>query len=89
MIIGVWDDRKTGGPEEINLMSSRILELCNDPKAVNYTNTFTVTLGSDTYADTNLSSQNLYIEGISGPREINTTVDLMEFRREFSLVISA
>lgn len=88
MLIGVWDDRKTGGTEEINLMCSRILELFSDPKAVNYTNTFNVTIGTTSFTGTNLTTQNIYVIGIDGPRNLFTE-DIKEFRREFTVTIKA
>jgi len=83
-----WDDRKTGGTEEINLMGSRLMELFDDAKAVNYTNTLDVTLGTTTYTGTNLGTQGIFITGIEGPRLIQTE-DIKEFRREFMAYLKA
>lgn len=84
MTIGAWDDRKTGGTEEINIVGSRILALFGDPQTV-HTTTFTVTLDS-VYTGTTLKNQGVYVDGIFGPREI-ATEDVKEFRTEFELYL--
>jgi hypothetical protein len=86
MIIGIWDDRKTGGSEEINLMTSNILNNFEDSKTLHSTK-FTVTLDS-TYTDTTLHLRAISVLGITGPRDI-ATEDLKEFRKEFTILLKA
>lgn len=81
--IGAWDDRVTGGTEEINIIASRLIDFFNDPKTC-HTQTFDVTLGTTTYTDTTLMAQGLRVVGITGPREMYTE-NLKEFRMEFDL----
>jgi hypothetical protein len=86
MIFGAWDDRGSGGAEEINIIDSRILDLFTDPAVLN-AQTFTVTLGS-TITGTTLIAQGIGIEGIIGPHDLSTgTGSLKEFRHEFDLDI--
>jgi hypothetical protein len=86
MRIGLWDDRKTGGPEEINIMSSHLLGLFIDPNNC-HTETFDVTLDV-AYETTTLLNQGIKIKEIRGPRDIMTE-DLKEFRKEFTLTLTA
>ena len=85
MIIGMWDDRKTGGPEELNIIASHILELFMNPQTLN-TTTFTITLGTTTYTNTTLAAQGIRINNIEGPEEVEVT-DVKEFRGEFTLFL--
>ena len=82
MRIGIWDDRKTGGIEEISIISGRILDLFGNFSTV-HTATFDVTLGS-AFSNTTLLNQGMRVEGITGPRSIET-VNQKEFRNEFVL----
>ncbi len=86
MIVGVWDDRKTGGQEEIQMMTSYLMDYFNDPYSC-MNATFDVTLAA-TNSDTTLYAQGVVIEGINGPRIVSTE-DTKEFRREFDLRIIA
>ena len=86
MIIGIWDDRKTGGSEEISIMASQLLALFNDPQTCMRTQ-FNVTLGTTTYTNTTLLAQGIGIVNISGPREILDNVAMKEFRQEFNLTL--
>lgn len=88
MILGAWDDRGTGGTEEINLIASRLLDFFTDPKVMN-AQTFTITIGTTTYTGTTLIAQGIRVDtgagpGITGPRQIQSD-DLKEFRYEFDL----
>ena len=85
-VIGAWDDRKTGGTEEINIISSRILWLFGNPNTAHAT-TFDVVTDA-TYTNTTLIAQGLRVEGIAGPREI-ATEEIKELRVEFTLSIIA
>lgn len=87
MYMGAWDDRKTGGKKEINIISSRILNLFRNPQTV-HTTTFTVILGATTYTDTDLMTMKIRIEGIQDLGE-KATVDTKEFRQEYRLFIRA
>ena len=84
MIIGCWDGRLTGGPEEIQIIGSQLLALFNNPVTLNKTNTFNVTLGATTYTATELLSQGIETMSIRGPRDI-ATEDQKEFRSEFTV----
>jgi len=86
MIIGAWDDRKTGGPEEIQIITSQLLNLFRDRQASHYTATFTCALGSTTYTSKNLIYHEIAIIRAVGPREI-VTEDEKEFRNEITLEI--
>jgi len=85
-IQGLWDDRKTGGVEEINIMSSNVLSLFQNPQSVG-TTTFDITL-DEAYEDTTLMAQGISVMNIIGPREI-ATENPKEFRREFSVLFRA
>ncbi len=87
MIIGAWDDRKTGGEEEINVISDTITALFEDPKTLHSTSTFNVTT-SAAFTGTTLTAQGVIVEAINGPRVISTE-DPKEFRREFEVIIIA
>ena len=86
MKIGLWDDRKTGGVEEISIMSGRILDFFGDMRKC-HTATFNVAMGT-AYTNTTLISQGVVIETVSGPRMIQTE-NPKEFRREFTLQLRA
>jgi hypothetical protein len=86
MIIGCWDARLTGGPEEIQIIGSQLLALFNNPVTLNKTNTFNVTLGATTYTTTNLIDQGIETMSIRGPRPIDCE-DLKEFRDEFIITL--
>lgn len=86
MILGAWDDNKTGRDEEINIISSKILSLFRDPSTC-HTTQFDVTLGS-AFTNTTLIGQGIRITGCLGPSIIDGQ-DLKEFRREFQITIRA
>jgi hypothetical protein len=86
LTIGAWDDRVTGSTEEINIISSRILALFNDPATVQTTQ-FNVTLDS-AYTNTTLNAQGVKIESCVGPSVIGGE-DIKEFRNEFSVTLRA
>jgi len=88
MTVGAWDHRKVGGPEEINLIMSRLLKLFDDPKVVCVDSTFDITLGTTDYSDTNLSTMGVYIDDVSGPNDLFVH-DEKEFRAEVSLEVVA
>jgi len=88
MIIGIWDDRKTGGPGEINIITGYMLGLLSDPKTMN-TKTFSVILGGTTYNNQTLVLQNIKITGFTGPREILKNTDEKEFRNEIVIQLRA
>jgi hypothetical protein len=87
MIIGGWCDRKTGGEEEMNMITDTILNLFRDPKTLMSTSTFNVTT-SASYTGTTLTAQGVAVLGINGPRVISVE-DPKEFRREFEVIILA
>lgn len=86
MIVGCWDDRKTGGTQEINIIGSQLLNFFRDKKTSHDTTKITITLGSTTYTSKDLIDMGVNVISIVGPREIATT-DLKEFRTEFILTI--
>jgi len=87
MIIGMWDDRKTGGTEEINIISSRIYSFFRDP-AASHAQIFTVVHGATTYTDTTLIAQRVSVVETRGTRDLDTT-DEEEFRKEMILKLRA
>lgn len=84
--LGAWDNRKTGGTEEMNIISSRILNLFETPATFN--TQFTIVIGGTTYTNTTLYAQGIGISDISGARRIETE-DSKEFRNEFTLTFIA
>ena len=86
LIIGCWVDRKTGGPGEINIITSRLIALFDDPKTLGTTK-FDVTLGATTTEDTTLVLQGIKFLNIMGPREIIKDTDLKEFRNEITITV--
>jgi len=89
LTIGVWLERKHGGPEELNIIASRIMDLFEDKKVVGVDTTFNVTLGSTSYTSTNLSTQGIYVNGIIGDRERLEFIDEKEFRHEWEIGLFA
>ena len=87
IVIGMWDDRKTGGTEEINIIASRLFSLFRDPNA-SHAQAFTVTHGTTTYTDTTLINQRVSVVDTRALRDIETT-DEDEFRKELTLKIRA
>lgn len=86
MIIGLWDDRKTGGEEEIIIMDSYMLDFFANPGTV-HASSFNVTTDA-TYTGTNLITQGIRIRDIGASQE-QPTEDKKEFRREFTLSLLA
>ncbi|MDD5543897.1 MAG: hypothetical protein PHX83_12055 [Acidobacteriia bacterium] len=87
MIIGAWCDRKTGGEEEMNIITDTTLNLFKDPKTLQSTSTFNVTT-STAYTGTTLTAQGIVVQQINGPRVL-TAEDPKEFRREFEVILIA
>jgi len=87
MIIGAWDDRKTGGPEEINIIGSHLLSFFRQSKTL-HTTQFDLTLRGVTTSDTTLSNQKVKVDGITSMRDI-ATEDIKEFRKEFEFSLTA
>lgn len=84
MTIGAWDDRKTGGPEEMNIIASALLNLFRNPSSCHAQQFNVVTDAS--YTNTTLITQGVRVDGIRGPREI-ATEEIKEFRFEFTLFL--
>ena len=84
MIIGLWDDRKTGGYEEIGVMKGILYNFFNTPSNCNQYQ-FNVTLDI-TYNNTTLLAQGMPTNAIENIRDIGTNKD-KEFRAEVNLVI--
>ena len=82
MTIGTWDDRISGGTEEINIATSALLSMFNSPE-VN-SSQFTVTLGTTTYTSKTLGYHGLTIQGANGPMMMDSS-DPKEFRRELTV----
>lgn len=85
-IIGCYNDRSTGGPEELEIISGHLVEKFLNPSGV-LAVTFNVTLGATTYSSTTLGAQGIRIQNISGPRGGITADDLKEFRKELELTL--
>jgi len=86
MILGAWDDRKTGGTGEINIIASHLLDLFGDDST--HALTFTVSIGGTAYTSKTLTDHGIQIVSITGPFPRAVT-DLKEFRYEFNLTLRA
>jgi len=81
IIIGIHNDKITGGAEEHVIAESVILNLLNDSKAV-HTKVFDVQLGNTVYQNQTLTLQGIRVMDISGPfRIVEKKED--EFKSEF------
>jgi len=87
MVIGFWVTRDEGGPSEVDVFQSNVLNLFQNPQTVQGSQ-FTVEIASTTYTDTTLKEQGIYVTGISGPIEIPTE-ELNDFRIEFTVNLTA
>lgn len=85
---GIWLHKKHGGPKEMRIIKSHILNLFDPPEPKLPATTFDITIGSDSYSGTTVYEQGLYDIEISGGREI-ATEDQDEFRQEMILTVSA
>ena len=81
--IGVWTTRRTGGEEEIQIISDELENLFTNPATLNAV-TFNIVTDA-TYTGTTLSTQGLQIVGVVGTNPI-ATVDVKEFRRELTVM---
>ncbi len=86
MIIGAWDDRKTGGTEEINIIGSALIDFFSDVKACMNDATFTTSIAGTSYSSKTLIFHGIIIDSINGPRKIFTQDD-KEFRIETTLTL--
>ena len=77
--IGAWTTRTIGGTEELNLISSRIINLVHDT-SVSKT-AFNVTLAS-AHTDTTLIKQGIGLRTITGPYSADTG-NIKDFRNDF------
>ena len=82
MIIGAWDDRKTGGPEEIAIITSQLINLFADSAV--HTAAFTASVGGTTYTSKTLLEWGIAISQNVFSREIATQAE-KEFRNEITL----
>ena len=87
VIIGWWDDRKTGGPKEVGIITSQMIYLFKYPIAL-HAITYDITVRGTTTTGTTLSAQKLSVEGITNIRPI-ATEDKNEFRSECEITLSA
>ena len=83
--VGAWDDRKTGGPRELNMIMSAMLDFFSDPQTC-HTQRFDVRIGGAVYGGTTLPEVGVRVEAVEGPREM-MTVDDGEFRAELAIVV--
>ena len=83
--IGAWDDRKTGGTEEINIISSQLFKIVEKKEEINDV-AFNITLGLESYTGKKMSDMGIKLVELQGPREVFTK-DKDEFRYEFDLYI--
>ena len=88
IIIGAWDHRNDGGIEEVNIMCSQLINIFGNAQTA-HTKTFTVTLGSTTYTSTTLKALGIRIRGIVGPRDLSSSSDIKEFRKEMTVTLIA
>lgn len=84
MIIGCWDDRKTGGPQEVAIMTSTLINLFGD--AAVHCDTFTAAVGGVTYTSKTLIDWGIAISQNVFSRQIATEHE-KEFRSEITLLI--
>ena len=84
MIIGAWDDRKTGGPEEIAIITSQLVNLFFDSSV--HTATFTASVGGTTYTGKTLLEWGIAISPNVTSRAIATEGE-KEFRNEVYLTL--
>ena len=89
MTIGAWLERKHGGTEEINIIGSRLMDLFDDKKVACYDTTFTVTLGTTTYTDTNLTTMGIFVDEVDSMRDRFDFIDEKDFRKEWDIVLVA
>jgi len=83
IVIGIRNDKTTGGAEEHAVAASAMLNLINDSKAV-HTKTFNVQFGNTVYPGQTLSLQGIRVLDITGPfRNVNVNED--EFNSEFRI----
>ena len=66
IVIGIHNDKTTGGAVELAIAESAILNLLNDSKAV-HTKTFNVQFGNAVYTGQTLTLQGIRIVDITGP----------------------
>jgi hypothetical protein len=85
-IVGLWDDNRTGGDEEIAVMKSQLLYFFRQKKDL-HNKTFTVIIGGTTYTATDLLAQGLAIQAISPARTIDNDAVNNSFRVEYNLTI--
>ena len=83
--LGIWNDRISGGAEEIGIAESRLLYAFRH-KSQARTATFDVTTDA-AYTDTTLQDQGIQIERIEGPYEVLKNVQTNEFRSEFDVYL--
>jgi hypothetical protein len=86
VIVGCYNDRTTGGLEELGIICGHLVEKFLNPSGVRAV-TFNVTLGATTFTATTLKGQEIRVQNISGPRGGITTDDLKEFRKELELTL--
>ena len=87
IIIGWWDDRKTGGPKEVGIIASQMLYLFKYLISL-HAITFDVTVRGATISNTTLKAQKVSVEGVQNMRGI-TTEDKDEFRMECEITLWA
>ena len=84
MRVGIWNDRVSGGAEEIGIAESRLLYAFRHKSQ--FTSTFDVTTDA-VYVATTLQAQGIQFESIEGPFEVLKNVDTNEFRYEFDVYL--
>jgi len=84
--IGLWDDNRTGGSEEIGIMQSQLLAFFRARHTL-HQKTFTVTLGTTTYTATTAWKQGLNIKSILPARTLDNDAENNNFRVEHGITI--
>lgn len=86
MTIGLWDDRQTGGSEEINIQGSKLHNFFKTSQTC-HAKQFNVILGATTYTNTTLKAQGIRILNIKKLKGDIFTEDIKEFRNEYILTL--
>jgi len=87
MVIGIHNDKTSGGVEEHSIAEGAVLNFLNDSKAV-HTKTFNLQLGNTNYSEQTLTLQGIRIMNITGPfRNVDEKED--EFNSEFRIKLQS
>lgn len=82
MEIELWNNNETGGPEEINILSSEFIKFFGTSRSV-HTQTFDITLSTES-TDTNIYKQGMSIVGLYDRGNLYTEKE-DQFRKGYNL----